>query len=66
MIGLGGMFVSPDVMEHLPLIAQLILKQSAVTGGITMLILNPLLNRGTPEEAKAATSSTVRPETART
>jgi xanthine/uracil permease len=44
MIGLGGLFISPDVMEHLPLVAQLILKQSAVTGGITMLILDPLLN----------------------
>jgi xanthine/uracil permease len=65
MIGLGGLFVSPDVTDNLPLIVQLILKQSAVTGGITMLILNPLLNRGAPEEVKAATSSAVRSETAR-
>ncbi len=53
MIGLGGLFISPDVMDHLPLVVQLILKQSAVTGGITMLILDPLLNkRKKPEISK--------------
>jgi len=65
MIGLGGLFISPDVMEHLPLVVQLILKQSAVTGGITMLILNPLLNRGVPEETQTATSTAARSEPAR-
>lgn len=51
MIGLGGMFVSPEVIEQLPLAVQLILKQAAVTGGITMLVLHALLNRGKAKHA---------------
>lgn len=45
MVGLGGLFVPPDVMKELPLTVQLILKQSAVTGGITLLVLYALLYR---------------------
>jgi xanthine/uracil permease len=62
MIGLGGLFISPDVMEHLPLVAQLILKQSAVTGGITMLILDPLLNSTKIAEAGAETDAEAKTE----
>jgi xanthine/uracil permease len=43
MTGLGGLFVSPEVLKEMPLIIQLVLKQSAVTGGITLLILYALL-----------------------
>jgi len=55
MTGLGGMFVSPEVMAELPLPVQLILKQAAVTGGITMLVLHAILNRGVTKQVQAAT-----------
>ncbi len=50
MIGLGGLFVPPDAMKELPLTVQLILKQSAVTGGITLLVLYGLLGRARKSE----------------
>jgi xanthine/uracil permease len=43
MVGLGGLFVEPEVLKALPLTVQLILKQSAVTGGVTLLVLYWLL-----------------------
>ena len=43
MTGLGGLFVSPEVLKEMPLVAQLVFKQSAVTGGITLLVLYALL-----------------------
>jgi xanthine/uracil permease len=46
MIGLGGLFVPPEALQKLPLLFQLILKQSAVTGGLTLFVLHWLLNRG--------------------
>lgn len=43
MVGLGGLFVEPETAKLLPLTIQLILKQSAVTGGVTVLVLYALL-----------------------
>jgi xanthine/uracil permease len=43
MVGLGGLFVEPETAKLLPLTVQLILKQSAVTGGVTVLVLYALL-----------------------
>ncbi len=60
MIGLGGLFIAPDVMKSLPLAVQLILPQSSVTGGITLLILSPLLNRGARKKSPDTTSGAVR------
>lgn len=54
MIGLGGMFISPEVMAELPFAVQLILKQAAVTGGITMLVLHALLVGGEAREVGMA------------
>jgi xanthine/uracil permease len=39
MVGLGGLFVEPETAKALPLSLQLILKQSAVTGGFVLLLL---------------------------
>jgi xanthine/uracil permease len=39
MVGLGGLFVEPETAKTLPLSLQLILKQSAVTGGFVLLLL---------------------------
>ena len=43
MVGLGGLLVEPETAKLLPLTVQLILKQSAVTGGVTLLVLYALL-----------------------
>jgi len=43
MVGLGGLFVEPETAKALPLTIQLMLKQSAVTGGVTLLVLYWLL-----------------------
>jgi xanthine/uracil permease len=45
MIGLGGLLVEPETAKALPLTIQLMLKQPAVTGGITVLVLYALLGR---------------------
>jgi xanthine/uracil permease len=39
MVGLGGLFVEPEAVKALPLTIQLMLKQSAVTGGAILLLL---------------------------
>jgi xanthine/uracil permease len=44
-IGLGGLFVAPNVMEQLPLLLRLILQQPVVSGGITLIVLYTLLCR---------------------
>jgi xanthine/uracil permease len=45
MVGLGGLLVDPETAKALPLMIQLMLKQSAITGGITLLVLYALLGR---------------------
>jgi xanthine/uracil permease len=52
LVGLGGMFVSPDVMNAMPLMLRLILQQPVVSGGVTLIILHALLCRNA--EAKPA------------
>jgi xanthine/uracil permease len=39
MVGLGGLFVEPETMHELSPTIQIVLKQSAVTGGVTLLLL---------------------------
>jgi xanthine/uracil permease len=39
MVGLGGLFVEPETMHELSPTIQIVLKQSAVTGGATLLLL---------------------------
>lgn len=53
MVGLGGLFVEPETAKLLPLTVQLMLKQSAVTGGITLLVLYALLGEK-PQKQQAA------------
>ncbi len=43
MVGLGGLLVEPDIAKLLPLIVQLVLKQPAVSGGVTLLVLYAVL-----------------------
>jgi xanthine/uracil permease len=51
MVGLGGLFVEPEAAKALPLTIQLVLKQSAVTGGFTLLLLYWLLGDRTKQQA---------------
>jgi xanthine/uracil permease len=54
MVGLGCLFVGPETVKVLPLTIRLILKQSAVTGGVTLLVLYALIgDKPKPEERDA-------------
>jgi xanthine/uracil permease len=53
LVGLGGLFVSPDTLKAIPLLARLILQQPVISGGITLLVLYALL-RGKSESPEAA------------
>ena len=50
MVGLGGLFVEPETVKALPLTIQLMLKQSAVTGGTVLLVLYWLFGDKPPEQ----------------
>ena len=63
MVGLGGLFVEPETAKLLPLTVQLILKQSAVTGGITVLVLYALLG-DKPQKQPAVQELEVKPQSA--
>jgi xanthine/uracil permease len=43
LVGLGGLFVQPEVMHAMPLMLQLVLQQPVISGGLTLVILHSLL-----------------------
>jgi len=43
LVGLGGMFLSPEAMQSMPLLARLLLQQPVISGGLTVVILHSLL-----------------------
>jgi xanthine/uracil permease len=43
LVGLGGLFVSPDALRAMPLLARLILQQPVISGGLTLMVLYALL-----------------------
>ena len=43
LVGLGGLFVTPDVMQAMPLVVRLVLQQPVISGGITLVVLHTLL-----------------------
>jgi len=43
LVGLGGLFVSPDTLRAMPLLARLILQQPVISGGLTLMVLYALL-----------------------
>ncbi len=45
LVGLGGLFVSPEVTHAMPLMLQLVLQQPVISGGLTLVILHSLLCR---------------------
>jgi xanthine/uracil permease len=48
LVGLGGLFVSPDVLNAMPLLLRLILEQPVISGGLVLVILHSLLCRDAP------------------
>ena len=60
MVGLGGLFMPPETLHAMPLILQLSMKQSAVTGGIVLFVLYWLLSRE-PAAAETASAEAPRP-----
>jgi xanthine/uracil permease len=43
LVGLGGLFVSPDALKAMPLVARLILQQPVISGGLTLMVLHTVL-----------------------
>ena len=63
MIGLGGLLVEPETAKALPLTVQLLLKQPAVTGGLTLLILYALIGHRAAAPAHAGAGAEKRVDT---
>ncbi len=43
LLGLGGLFVSPDALQAMPLTVRLLVQQPVISGGLTLVILHSLL-----------------------
>jgi xanthine/uracil permease len=56
-VGLGGLFISPDVIHAMPLMLQLVLQQPVISGGLTLVILHSLL---CSKQQPSSTSSAAR------
>ena len=46
LVGLGGMFLTPEALHAMPLLLQMVLQQPVISGGLTLVVLNSLLVRG--------------------
>jgi xanthine/uracil permease len=45
LVGLGGLFVPPDVLSTMPLIFRLLLQQPVISGGAVLVVLHALLTK---------------------
>lgn len=43
LVGLGGLFISPEALQTMPLAAKLLVNQPVISGGLTLVILHSLL-----------------------
>lgn len=55
LVGLGGLFIAPDVMQAMPLMLRLLVQQPVISGGLTLVILYTLLCTASPEAKKSKT-----------
>ena len=53
LVGLGGLFVSPEVLQTMPLGARLFVQQPVISGGLTLVALHSLLCRQLPRPKAA-------------
>jgi xanthine/uracil permease len=44
LLGMGGLFVTGDAYQALPLVVRILLKQAVVVGGIPLIALHAILN----------------------
>jgi xanthine/uracil permease len=43
LVGLGGLFISPEVLQSTPLMVRLIVQQPVISGGLTLVLLHSIL-----------------------
>ncbi|HWF14491.1 MAG TPA: solute carrier family 23 protein [Candidatus Acidoferrales bacterium] len=43
LVGLGGLFISPEVLQSMPLMVRLIVQQPVISGGLTLVVLHSIL-----------------------
>jgi xanthine/uracil permease len=43
LVGLSGLFVSPEVLQTMPLMVRLVVQQPVISGGLTLVILHSML-----------------------
>jgi xanthine/uracil permease len=53
LLGTGGLFVAGEAYQALPLVARILLKQAVVVGGVPLIALHAILNRGRPAQRPA-------------
>jgi xanthine/uracil permease len=53
LVALGGMFLSPEVLAQMPLLARLVITQPVISGGLTLVVLHALLCGTPPADAQA-------------
>lgn len=51
LVGLGGLFIAPDVMQDMPLMVRLLFQQPVISGGVTLVVLYTLLCARAPRDA---------------
>jgi xanthine/uracil permease len=51
LVALGGMFLAPDVLAQMPLLARLLITQPVISGGLTLVVLHAVLCGTPPAEA---------------
>jgi xanthine/uracil permease len=49
-VGLGGMFLAPDVLAQMPIMVRLVITQPVIAGGLTLVVLHALLCGTPPKE----------------
>ena len=54
LVGLGGLFVSPDALQAMPLLMRLFLQQPVISGGLTLVVLHAILSARQPRETTSA------------
>jgi xanthine/uracil permease len=43
LLGLGGLFISPEALQSMPLVVRLIVQQPVISGGLTLVLLHSML-----------------------
>jgi xanthine/uracil permease len=43
LVGLGGLFISPEVLQTMPLMVRLVIQQPVISGGLTVVVLHSIL-----------------------